>query len=100
MKDITFTIEPRKRLYYLHMENDKYCLLQDTGKVVNKHRVLIDTDLPLRKVFIKLSNVNILSNLERLVECYVTRLPIVNGYHIGKNHREETTDLLIRLNRI
>ncbi len=65
-----------------------------------KYRVMIDNSIPNRKVYIKLSNINFLWNTERLFEQTANKLPIEDIYHIGKEHKEDTIDLLTRLNRI
>jgi len=84
---------PAKRFYYLHLEGNKYRLLEDTGKTINKHRIMLNVGYPNVKTFIKQSQVNTLSNCERLFEATFNRLPIdEKGYHIGKFHKLDNID--------
>lgn len=86
-------IVPAKRFYYLHLEDDKYRLLEDTGITVNKHRLMLNVGYPNVKTYIKLSQTNTLSNVGRLFEATFNRLPIDDkGYHIGKFHELDNVD--------
>lgn len=92
-------ITPMKRLYYYHLEGNRYSLLQDSGKNISGRRMLFDVDSVNRKVFIEHSKTNTLSNSGRLFEAGVTRLPIENGYHIGEYHELDNIDFFNDLER-